>query len=92
MSKGLSIIGGFLINGHTSLNSEQGDALVCSHCHLPIPLLRRNGCPYRENRVDCEDKEIESYHLDCYDLALLGKVLPMTLKRMAKIKEEFGES
>src|SRR5437763_3505773 len=79
------------------LNTSEADNLPCTYCHKDIPLLEtllENGetLAIRDNRIDCQtDNGLESYHLACYDLALLGRILPKTMQKIKELEEEYGQ-
>jgi hypothetical protein len=79
------------------LNTSDADYLPCAYCHKHIPLLKallENGetIVIRDNRIDCQtDYGLESYHLSCYDLALLGRILPKTMQKIKELEKQYGQ-
>lgn len=68
-------------------NCEKGDCLPCSYCGREIGYngieTRRGMVHDRRHRVDISIGDlVESYHLPCYDLAVLGYVRHNTIETM----------
>lgn len=77
-------------------NTRNADELACAHCHVRIPLIsvefdgRTGIC--REHRIDCEvNGRLETYHLDCYDIELYGRVTNRTNTRLLALQERYGD-
>jgi hypothetical protein len=75
------------LKDEVQLNTKDADHKVCEYCHLPITLI-----PGRGNRVDCEDgKGLVSYHLWCYDMAVMEKLTYLTKKAMIEMLVMYGD-
>ena len=74
------------LKDEVQLNTKDADGKLCSFCNLPITLI-----PGRANRVDCEDgSKLCSYHLWCYDMAVMDRLSSMTMKAMIDILKVNG--
>ena len=68
------------------LNTREADNTPCAHCSLPISVI-----PGRHNRVDCDDGDkLCSYHIWCYDMAVMEKLSAHTMRIMIDTIKELG--
>ena len=72
-----------------SVNTRKADIMMLTGCGESIPLIYRreskgNVETVRINRIDCEfgKDEITTYHLVCYDKAVIGHVHGNTIKQI----------
>lgn len=73
------------LKDEVALNTKDADHLVCAYCHLPIALL-----PDRSNRMDCEDDHLVSYHIWCYDMAVMERLSATTMALMVRLIQQYG--
>lgn len=91
--KGVSNKGGEIHDNQVAMNIKEADGMNCKRCGKIITTLSLSGTQVRDNRVDCEDEILESYHLVCYDLELFGRITSVTSLKIRKFQEEvFGEA